>query len=286
MRQQIDCAVLVLEVHAAWMPQTLEAAQAGLSRIRLHPLDWEAGQDLEVSEDQLIQLPVHAIAQASVSLRRFDVCLLPVSTDSLGWTRQALAAIPRGPFLPIVGIFRDLKSAAMQDLLELGLADFVRLPLCPDEFRARLLATVARVPRPGTLRESDHPGQAAWLQAIGILPQAATAPTPHLCVSAPAKSNRRRNVGGRPANSAVQSRSRQPNESTEAASVLAMRAPFQEAKAKLIEGFEREYIEQALERSHGNIARAARTSNKHRRAFWALMRKHEIDAEQYRPEDL
>ena len=167
MRQQIDCAVLVLEVHASWMPQTLEVAQTGLSRIRLHPLDWEAGQDLEVAEGQLIQLPVHAIAQASVSLRRFDVCLLPVSTDSLGWTRQALAAIPRGPFLPIVGIFRDLKSAAMQDLLELGLADFVRLPLCPDEFRARLLATVARVPRPGTLRESDHPGQTAWLQAIG-----------------------------------------------------------------------------------------------------------------------
>jgi DNA-binding NtrC family response regulator len=65
-----------------------------------------------------------------------------------------------------------------------------------------------------------------------------------------------------------------------------MREPFQDAKAKLIEGFEREYIEQALERSQGNIARAARTSNKHRRAFWALMRKHEIDAEQYRPEDL
>ena len=108
MRQQIDCAVLVLEVHASWMPQTLEVAQTGLSRIRLHPLDWEAGQDLEVAEGQLIQLPVHAIAQASVSLRRFDVCLLPVSTESLGWTRQALAAIPRGPFLPIVGIFRDL----------------------------------------------------------------------------------------------------------------------------------------------------------------------------------
>ena len=71
MRQQIDCAVLVLEVHATWMPQTLEVAQAGLSRIRLHPLDWEAGQDLEVAEGQLIQLPVHAIAQASVSLRRF-----------------------------------------------------------------------------------------------------------------------------------------------------------------------------------------------------------------------
>ena len=103
MRQQIDCAVLMLGIHAKWMPQTLEVAQAGLSRITLHHLDWEAGQDLEVEEEQSIHLPVHAIAQASVSLRRFDACLLPVSIDSLGWTRQALAAIPRGPFLPIIG---------------------------------------------------------------------------------------------------------------------------------------------------------------------------------------
>lgn len=286
MRQQIDCAVLVLEAHASWMPQTLEVAQAGLARIRLHHLDWEAGQDLEVAEDQLIHLPVHAIAQASVSLRRFDVCLLPVSIDSLGWTRQALAAIPRGPFLPIVGIFRDLKSAAMQDLLELGLADFVRLPLCPDEFRARLLATVARVPRMGSLRESDHPGQAAWLQAVGILPVANSVAALHPCAPEPTKSSRRRNLGGRPVRNVIHSHATQFGQSVNTQSPRAKSESFREMKARLIERFEKEYIEQALELAQGNIAMAARASNKHRRAFWALMRKYEIDAEQYRVEDL
>jgi DNA-binding NtrC family response regulator len=61
---------------------------------------------------------------------------------------------------------------------------------------------------------------------------------------------------------------------------------FRESKARLIERFEKEYIEQALEHAQGNIAMAARASNKHRRAFWALMRKYDIDAEQYRVEDL
>ena len=286
MRQQIDCAVLVLEAHACWMPQTLEVAQAGLARIRLHHLDWEAGQDLEVAEDQLIHLPVHAIAQASVSLRRFDVCLLPVSIDSLGWTRQALAAIPRGPFLPIVGIFRDLKSAAMQDLLELGLADFVRLPLCPDEFRARLLATVARVPRMGSLRESDHPGQAAWLQAVGILPVANSVAALHPGAPEPTKSFRRRNLGGRPVRNVIHSPAAQVGQSVNTHSSGAKSESFRDVKARLIERFEKEYIVQALELAQGNIAMAARASNKHRRAFWALMRKYEIDAEQYRVEDL
>ena len=285
MRQQIDCAVLMLGIHAKWMPQTLEVAQAGLSRITLHHLDWEAGQDLEVEEEQSIHLPVHAIAQASVSLRRFDACLLPVSIDSLGWTRQALAAIPRGPFLPIIGVFRDLKSAAMQDLLELGLADFVRLPLCPDEFRARLLATVARVPRMGSLRESDHPGQTAWLQAIGILPPVSS-PTPASAASVATKPSRSRHLGGRPVKSGMQSRAKHLGQGVGARSLPAIRESFRDAKATLVERFEQEYIEQALERAQGNIAMAARASNKHRRAFWALMRKHQIDAAQYRPEDL
>eukprot|EP00887_Chlorella_sp_A99_P005910 scaffold481.g5910.t1 len=72
--------------------------------------------------------------------------------------------------------------------------------------------------------------------------------------------------------------------------LLAMRAigraqthePFRKAKARVVEGFEREYLRHALARHGGNVAQAARASDKHRRAFWALMRKHQIDANPYR----
>jgi transcriptional regulator with GAF, ATPase, and Fis domain len=53
----------------------------------------------------------------------------------------------------------------------------------------------------------------------------------------------------------------------------------------MVEQFERDYVTRALEIHNGNIAKAARASNKHRRAFWALMRKYQIDASQYRPDD-
>jgi DNA-binding NtrC family response regulator len=52
-----------------------------------------------------------------------------------------------------------------------------------------------------------------------------------------------------------------------------------------VSNFERTYITQALVKHGGNIAMAARASSKHRRAFWALMRKHDIAAEQYRSDD-
>lgn len=50
--------------------------------------------------------------------------------------------------------------------------------------------------------------------------------------------------------------------------------PFQDAKREVVNRFEREYLEDALRQSNGNIAKAARSSGKPRRAFFELMRKH------------
>jgi DNA-binding NtrC family response regulator len=53
-------------------------------------------------------------------------------------------------------------------------------------------------------------------------------------------------------------------------------------KTKLIEEFERAYLTEAMDRNKGNIANAARYAGKHRRAFWALLRKYNIEAEDFR----
>jgi two-component system, NtrC family, response regulator GlrR len=58
---------------------------------------------------------------------------------------------------------------------------------------------------------------------------------------------------------------------------------FQQAKSELVSRFERGFIEDALQRSNGNIARAAQDTGKARRAFFELMRKHGIDAARFRP---
>jgi hypothetical protein len=296
MRQQIDCAVLRLSAHHAWLEEVLSEAAPCLARVRLHQLEWEAGQDLDVNTNDVVTLPAQALAQASVSLRRFDLCLLPVSVDTLAWTRQALAMIPRGPFLPLVGIFQQLKSAAMQDLLELGVSDFVRLPLCPDEFRARLLTTVARVPRPGTLREpqpcdsasegSTGPSQTSYKSAYTVqrtvsknqLEERSSSQSSQVFLSAKAlKAQTNRSTERKPLHSAIAFNSLNHDVNPPGS--------FRDVKNSLVNNFERTYITQALVKHRGNIAMAARASNKHRRAFWALMRKHDIVADQYREED-
>lgn len=57
---------------------------------------------------------------------------------------------------------------------------------------------------------------------------------------------------------------------------------FKAMKARVVENFERSYIEALLSSSHGNIADAARAAGKHRRAFFELIRKHHISAERFR----
>jgi two-component system, NtrC family, response regulator GlrR len=56
---------------------------------------------------------------------------------------------------------------------------------------------------------------------------------------------------------------------------------FQKAKRDLVTHFERDYLEAALRRSDGNIAQAARASGKARRAFFELMRKHGLRADDF-----
>jgi DNA-binding NtrC family response regulator len=53
-------------------------------------------------------------------------------------------------------------------------------------------------------------------------------------------------------------------------------ASFKTLKARAIAEFESAYIRQMLATNDGNISKAARAAKKNRRAFWQLMRKHEI----------
>jgi len=59
---------------------------------------------------------------------------------------------------------------------------------------------------------------------------------------------------------------------------------FQGAKSRVIAEFERSYVERALLMHHGNISRAARAAQKSRRAFWELIRKHQIDVKNLKPQ--
>jgi hypothetical protein len=177
MRQYIDLAILPLAPSHTWVETFLIDVLPALTRVRVHRLTWpseyvftsDVQVDIQTQRGDLaysltqpppLSLPHQYLARNTIALRRYDACLVPVDFESLAWTRQALSAIPRGPFIPLIGVLNLLKAASIQDLTELGMADFVRLPICTEEFRARLLSAMNRMPRSTSLRECD--GQAPY----------------------------------------------------------------------------------------------------------------------------
>ena len=57
---------------------------------------------------------------------------------------------------------------------------------------------------------------------------------------------------------------------------------FREAKANAVDAFERRYLDMLMLQNAGNISRAARVAQKNRRAFFELLRRHDIDPTRYR----
>jgi DNA-binding NtrC family response regulator len=60
---------------------------------------------------------------------------------------------------------------------------------------------------------------------------------------------------------------------------------FQSTKSRAVEQFERNYLRRLLIAHDGNISQAAKAAQKDRRAFFELMRKHNLEPQSFRPHD-
>jgi len=207
---------------------------------------------------------VRALGRLAVALKRYDACILPVAPASLAWTRMALQQAGDALSTPVLLLVHDVKAPAIEDLLSLGARDFMMQPVCQETMRVRLgrLAKPAswRDARQASLREppASYPATARPAAADGLWQPVPSRPRVAADVVEQALSHLRN-----------------PHHRS-------MQESFRTAKARVVDGFERDYIRLALSRHGGNVAQAARACSKHRRAFWALMRKHGIEAAPYR----
>jgi len=58
---------------------------------------------------------------------------------------------------------------------------------------------------------------------------------------------------------------------------------FKQAKREIVDAFEVSYLARLLSLNQGNISHAARHAGKHRRAFWELMKKHNLTGKRQAP---
>jgi DNA-binding NtrC family response regulator len=257
MRERLDCAVISTQCADQHISPRLGMQLMG--KLYLHSMR----QQLDLDDTGSLR----ALASLAMPLQRFDACIIPVSGKNLAWMRTALSAARGVVQTPIIALTDQLKAAALDDLYNLGLADFVRAPLCLEELRVRIEHLLDR--RRYTATETPPVAACASPAADpGVFGGNSIYPLPAhvLCDT-------------------IQDRSGLELEAFAVASAsrcATSRESFRAAKSQVVARFERAYIKAALGRHSGNIAMAARSAQKHRRAFWALMRKHDIDASVYR----
>lgn len=290
MRETLECAVLAVPGRPAGLPDWASHGPDGPARwlagqrVRLHVLEPDAA-----AQDD----PGGAIAAVALRLQRYDACLLPIESSTLPWARVALLRARATLRTPLLALMREVRAPALADLLDLGAADFLGAPLCEEELRVRLARARARAGsgldpardaeagRPGLMREPDR----AYARIAGRIPGALAARAASAALEVARDEPARRLQAARgsvpqPVPAAV----RHVLAGDDAPDVPEAGAgePFRLAKARMVARFETAYLHRALQRHGGNVTQAARASCKHRRAFWALMRKHRIDAAPYR----
>lgn len=256
MRERLDCAVFNGAEQDAKIGRWLGMHASG--RLHLHYINGRA-----------VGLPPQSVglfAALAQQLCSYDACIVFVNQANLAWARTALSAAQGLLDTPVVVISQQLTAPALSDLYAAGVSDFVRDPLCLEELRMRLeRALTPRHYNDATLKSSKQVAEGTG--SYGQLPSAtALINTDEFCSSILKRSGNEIDAF------AVASATRSATS----------KESFRMAKSKLIAHFEKAYITAALGKHAGNIAMAARAAQKHRRAFWALMRKHEIDAQPFR----
>lgn len=316
-RNVLDCGVLLAPGHEDAMRDWVTGQRGGLARVRLHLVPLSSGVAPELTLAVTSAMPslrpaampcppaapcadaasdVQALARLAVALRRFDSCILPVAPSSVAWARMALAQAGATLTTPILLLMTDMKAPAIEDLLGLGASDFIAQPACLESMRVRLgrLRRTAQG-QPASWPHSPNSSHSSHSPPLSHSPQPALSPQPSL-----SSRNRLREpaahyaaLAGERAAPGSHSRPPVPADLLDEALAglgdaaapprrLLAQESFRLAKARVVDGFERDYIRHALSRHGGNVAQAARACSKHRRAFWALMRKHGIEAAPYR----
>lgn len=261
MRERLDCAVFGTLCNESWFSAWL-GPQAG-GRVHIHRLC----DSIDIADPASLTM----LKSCSIRLHRYDACLIPVTDTNLVWARTMLSGLGKALRTPLIVMARGLRAAALNDLRCLGADDFIQDPRCFEELRVRVQCLLD--------------GRRAGATAGRLVPAVHEYPVSYAVasVASPAMSSMAAYPGYRGSDGDDFGGAELEAFARASASYCSItNESFRAAKARVIERFEKAYIAAALSRHSGNIAMAARAVQKHRRAFWALMRKHDIDARPFR----
>lgn len=290
MRDRLECGVFYLKSLGPWLDEFVEQVRLKTDRLQLTKIDvrlFTQGDDFKMGNHSFPN--PHIFKELSILFERYDCLILPVMPESLVWTRIMLAQLGNLPNFPMVLLAHDVQPIAFLDLSKLGIMDYIFENDHPTLMRLRISNVLERFRLYGRTALTDREGENIQEKRESLLKNLPI----QLGKLGGEYSLRLGRQGGKEKGLEVDGKSPlKANSSMSMKSLYLSKAKrqdfinysdtFQVAKSKMISEFEKNYVVNALRVSHGNIGMAAQFANKHRRAFWELMRKHQIQAEDYK----
>lgn len=268
MNNSLDC--VVLEVNGGPKVNHLMVDQNRVQQMNSNACLYANGRISlhNMSSIRLDMDNINALSNLSLFFKRYDACLLPIDKSNLAWARQALHHARSTLKTPVFGLIDSLTVPATNDLIRSGMADFLYNPLCIDELRIRISRQKQLHIRAGLMEDNSALQYAIVGEGENNLNHH------NVC-----ELNKSYTIDDVPLVSEAEIQA--------LAYASAMRSAkdnhaFGVAKSKLIGYFERAFIMATLSKTAGNISLAAKGAHKHRRAYWALMRKYDIDAKSFK----
>lgn len=210
------------------------------------------------------------LQQAWFKLPFYDYCVFCVDLSSLVWARLCLAQLQGLAKTPIFIKTYGLSAPAIEDLLQLGAVDFFVHPVSRDELISRIRRHLRRLVEQPQCQELENEVKSPDSYYLPAMPKSrGNALTLH--------------------EAAKKYQVLLSNGATLEAFSMAVATRFagsshgyQAVKRRVVASFERAFVHTMLSRTEGNISAAARLAQQHRRAFWGLMKKHNIDPNTYK----
>lgn len=265
MRDKLEVGVFFLDSFGTWVDDFIDETHRQTDKIKFFRIDVQRFASCDSFEVNGSHFPHPCILkELALIFERYDCLILPIMPETLVWTRVCLAQLSgRLPF-PIVALPHNVQPLAFMDLVSLGVEEYIFANDDVSITRIRLSNIIDKhkalySPFHKVLQKSQEVFQIPMstdyvLEAINDMA---------LMAQKQKATRRRRRV-------------------SKVVEKVRYEGPFQDAKARVIKEFEKNYVVNALMETKGNICAAAQRSNKHRRAFWGLMRKYEIDADDYK----
>lgn len=292
MRDKLECGVFYLNSLGSWLDEFIENISLKTDRLQLTKIDvriFAQGDDFKIGNSSFPH--PHVFKDLAILFERYDCLILPVVPESLVWTRIMLAQLGGLPKFPLVVLAHQVQPAAFVDLSKLGVRDYIFEDDHPTLMRVRIsnLLERAHYQSPAIPLENGKRLYSALktkLTSLNDVARTYKGKDPDM----PQEEDEQQKIQDNPVQEVK--RRRGTSSSSKASPSQKKRMTdsafinyadgFQTAKSKMIKEFERKYIVNALRQAQGNICMAAQLAQKHRRAFWELMRKHKIHAEDYK----